>query len=620
VTITMRIHRVLLGAATAVCLLGCSREPVKLGTKRPRPRTGYRMGTEHPVVVQQASLAGGWAVICQARRDTDGDDRISVLKGFLHGTLSGDEMLPYLALGPGPGEPIDAFVGAHPSGHYLVFVQQGRLWLVDAWAEHRQRVDLTRLGARTADDNNASMPQPAVHFDPRGERLVFVRQGPKEQSVALLDLTTRRAKTIYRTSHVIWRAHFNEDGNVRVFVIKEDTNDNGIIDLPRVHTTRAARGCRGSAAVSTTLSRDGDDPREVIVPVEAADREVAPEKAMWGSGCADDGRPILLHLAGGEMLVASAAVSTDVHVGPVEWVRDSGVHLCQDRAGGYRADNACDDSKPALFCAIREIPLGSAAWALDRGHLWVDQERVALADGPQEESNTFASGRVSVSGTADDDVWALNSGRLSHWDGNNWTPRELPLYLWPVAVVADTRSRAWVRGHTGKVVQWNGRAWTSLPPTGVARTTDAHFDDEQLWVASAAGAVLRYVQGRWQPTDGLPGAPIFAIWAASPSDAWAATREGEVWTWDGARWRLDTRLVPNGLRFAEYLLDIRGKGPRDVWVSSSAGRLFHWDGAHWTTHDAGVNWEFHEILGVWDDQLLLRSSSAIVRFDRALLR
>ena len=139
------------------------------------------IGTPHPTLVSGFHPRGDWTVLCQAREDTDGNGRVHAEVFDHHGTLSGDQMRPYLVWGAGSGEPLDVFVAGSDDGAHLVVVERGALILIRA--ADRQRTVL------------APQPAPGLDLDLRaafvaGGHLLYVRPGPDAAALVSRSLAT----------------------------------------------------------------------------------------------------------------------------------------------------------------------------------------------------------------------------------------------------------------------------------------------------------------------------------------------------------------------------------------------------------------------------------------------
>lgn len=135
------------------------------------------IGGVGPTLVAATAQDGSWAILCQARKDTDGDGRLSVTTS--HGGSSGDQQQAYLVLGSGEGTPIDDFLGADPTGRRALIERNKRTFLIQPGLG--PDLDLTRLGARGL-----------LQFDESGERLAYAKPIDKKDRIVVRDLTTGR--------------------------------------------------------------------------------------------------------------------------------------------------------------------------------------------------------------------------------------------------------------------------------------------------------------------------------------------------------------------------------------------------------------------------------------------
>ena len=80
------------------------------------------------------------------------------------------------------------------------------------------------------------------------------------------------------------------------------------------------------------------------------------------------------------------------------------------------------------------------------------------------------------------------------------------------------------------------------------------------------------------------GRPLYDVWSAGPSDAWAVGEAGLALHWDGTEWSVADSTT-------DHLLgSVWGVGPSEVWaVGPYGGVILGWDGALWSTFDS-VPW------------------------------
>ena len=218
--------------------------------------SGY--GTAHPTILQVVDPAGSWMVMCQARVDTDGDGRVSSSFDDHHGVAFGDDVEPYLVLGPGAGTRIDDYVNHDRSGRWIAVIQAQRLVLIDA--REGKRWDLSASGAVTADVDGVFGPHAAASFDAAGRHCQYVRRQGARIVVVVRDLRTHKETVIDPGPGLFHRARIEPSGHwVIVRVVAEDTDGNGRLELPRIASSLTKRRCRGEVGAYSTFGRSGDD-------------------------------------------------------------------------------------------------------------------------------------------------------------------------------------------------------------------------------------------------------------------------------------------------------------------------------------------------------------------------
>jgi hypothetical protein len=246
-------------AATPPTAASQAAPPAAASQVAPPPTTGD-VGTAHPTSVEAVAPDGRWVVLCQARRDTNGDGQIRTRLGY-HGDFYGDRMEPYLIMGGGAGTALDLFVAAAPGGRHLVFVAQGRLILLDTHT--RRRGDLSARGGSARDDRHPLGPDPIASFDPAGERLLYLRGTRRGPRAIVRDLATGVERALDHGGGVLWRAALVAPGWAVAWVRPEAGRS---MRLPI--TTLAGRRCRGPIASYSTFGGGLGGPVRRLVPLD----------------------------------------------------------------------------------------------------------------------------------------------------------------------------------------------------------------------------------------------------------------------------------------------------------------------------------------------------------------
>jgi hypothetical protein len=310
---------------------------------------------------------------------------------------------------------------------------------------------------------------------------------------------------------------------------------------------------------------------------------------------------------------------------------------------GVRAVDASD-----VFVTTQDSP--GTPYATYR---WDGQSWNAL---PDQYEVLWASGA--------DDVWGTNvSNFLAHYDGKRWSVEVRDPYDQPTAPTAiwGTSARdvwefevfsprhfdgaAWSVVATDSVeanVIWTAGGWSPTPDEvwttvltdkniasvlrfdgdTVSEIRGFHLDDGQwnavagtsasdVWVVGFIGGVPGSgLIGHWNGVDGTVTKrqkALNAVWAASPTDAWAAGEDLEHW--DGHAWS----AVDLGSNSSGGFFAIVGTRASDVWVLGGPSS-FHWDGAAWTAKPGiGVISNFGAAAWVADGALLVATGAGIQR-------
>jgi hypothetical protein len=179
------------------------------------PPADERIGTPHPFLFQEASPEGGWVYACQAREDTNGDGRLES-RPLEEAPRRGDELVPYLFLGPGEGERIDLLLSASPSGRHVAIIREGAVRLLDTHA----RAEHVLFPLRLEGGGLLATPAPFVDFSPDGRRVLFVREEQGRAAVVLRELASGRERRLDWGRGELHQAMFDPSGEWVLFALR----------------------------------------------------------------------------------------------------------------------------------------------------------------------------------------------------------------------------------------------------------------------------------------------------------------------------------------------------------------------------------------------------------------
>jgi cysteine-rich repeat protein len=241
------------------------------------------------------------------------------------------------------------------------------------------------------------------------------------------------------------------------------------------------------------------------------------------------------------------------------------------------------------------------------------------------------SGLIRITGTSATDIWALGSTRLVHFDGTSWTDVAIPAGVPTLNTLhAVAANDAWMvglatgTGNVGKLMHWNGTAWSvvqnltnmfpytvrAVSPTtvylGAISTVTSGWDllvyngttttsvfhrasgqPKDLWTSGSeihvlddSGHHLRWDGTLFTDSEIAPDVTGQMTWISNGTPYVLAnlTFSSELYRYGGSEWSI---LPP---QMASGYSTLQGPSPDDVyWFYESADWLQHWDGKTWDT-------------------------------------
>lgn len=196
----------------------------------PRDSARFEIGTAHPTRLLAAASDASWAALCQARADTDGDDRVA-LRTAPGGALSGDRARPYFVAGGGAGAAIDELLAFAPGGRFVAVRRGRRLILIDA--SQRRETELAGGAADLEADGLPFRQHRSVAFDRAGTRLLYLRRGASHSEVVVRELASGEERALAAGAGEIVRVEFVGAASwLLVHAAADDTDGNGRLEWP----------------------------------------------------------------------------------------------------------------------------------------------------------------------------------------------------------------------------------------------------------------------------------------------------------------------------------------------------------------------------------------------------
>ena len=219
---------------------------------------------EGPTLVEQASSAGHWVALCQARKDER--------------TTAAPSLRRYL-IAPSQELAIDAFLTASPDGHFALFLRNGALML---WNSAMSKADdLSALGADTRASAESYASVRALDFDAKSEHLLYVKHAAGANArVVLRSLNDGSERELDPGPGEVWRARFDPGGAfITLQMVSADSNKNGKLDFP-APLLSAPRGCGDNLSHFRAWEARGDRPETVLLPLSGGAAIHEPDLVM----------------------------------------------------------------------------------------------------------------------------------------------------------------------------------------------------------------------------------------------------------------------------------------------------------------------------------------------------
>ena len=221
------------------------------------------------------------------------------------------------------------------------------------------------------------------------------------------------------------------------------------------------------------------------------------------------------------------------------------------------------------------------------GSAWRYDTTIADADGVSHLL-------LAISGTSEQDLWAIDRDRVYHFDGKGWTQvlanGDIVDFDYIADIHAVSPDSVVTVGGSGALLRWDGASWTA---DEVPAMFDLHTvwgsNPQDYWAGGTDGfesAVLRFDGSTWSEVDtthlGDSGTQhivedVTAMWGAEGGHLWAGG-PGGVYHFDGSIWEqsFDAGAVVGGW----------ASGPAGVGAGGGdalSNGVIRFDGSSWTT-------------------------------------
>jgi hypothetical protein len=173
---------------------------------------------------------------------------------------------------------------------------------------------------------------------------------------------------------------------------------------------------------------------------------------------------------------------------------------------------------------------------------------------------------VDAWGSGSNDVFAITSSHIQHWDGTTW-------------MGAAVGSPGLDPPGFSFYGLWGYGPHDVFAVGGPVEGSPSCVDPP---ATPQAGLVSHWDGSSWSMPVRVTNNCLSAIWGSGPSDMFVVGAAGAIFRWDGKSWS----AMSSGS--TDVLSSVWGSGPSDVYAVGAAGTIVHFDGTRWSAMDSGT--------------------------------
>ncbi|HEU4365768.1 MAG TPA: hypothetical protein VFT13_09935 [Candidatus Krumholzibacteria bacterium] len=255
-------------------------------------------------------------------------------------------------------------------------------------------------------------------------------------------------------------------------------------------------------------------------------------------------------------------------------------------------------------CEDGVFAVGEGAYRFD-GERWIDLGKQDLTDAPA----------VAVHGTNGQNVYAVGSRMILHYDGTSWDwvsdGLESPLFgIWV------SERDGFAVGAYGSIVRSAGNSWEKMAsPTSRTLLAVSGWEGGAVAVGEN-GTIIRFDGDAWRDDESPVSWEILDVAAFGPARMVAVGDDPRsILVRDHRGWSVQEieTYLPHDYLF-NYTTSVWGTSPSNLFVTQRVGDVHHFDGRTWTLLPRVVAGGARDIAGTLDGDVFVASESAVVRY------
>ncbi len=244
--------------------------------------------------------------------------------------------------------------------------------------------------------------------------------------------------------------------------------------------------------------------------------------------------------------------------------------------------------------------IGSRAYRYHEG-AWIDLRKQDLT----------SQRAYSIWGRSGDELYAVGSSLILHYDGASWTAVSGGAGL-DLTTVWGNESEVFAVGYNGAIVRHDGSSWQRME-SGTSYALFAVYAWEGgAFAGGESGALMRYDGREWKPFPSPVGWHILDMFGFGPNNIFAAgSNSTEICRFDGRTW---TPVFIGYTRGANF--SIWGTSDRDLFLGQGRGDVLHFDGRNWSYLPRATTSIVRSVWGAPGHELIAASEGGVIRYHR----
>ncbi len=217
----------------------------------------------------------------------------------------------------------------------------------------------------------------------------------------------------------------------------------------------------------------------------------------------------------------------------------------------------------------------------------------------------------AIWGRSGQELYAVGSGMILHYDGDQWTWVSGGAQLNLFAVGGNDRD-VFAVGAEGVILRLRDGRWSPMESGTTYWLQAIYAWDDGAFAAGEDGAVLRYDGREWRPFPSSVNWTITDMFGFGPNSIYAVGGSAtEICHFDGKTWTpIFIDYVPG------FNLSVWGTSEQNLFIGKSQGQVIHFNGHSWSVLPRVMSSEVDALWGTPRGEIIGAGEAGVVRYTR----